>query len=317
MATILAVLSSMGIVLGVEVELLVTSGIVLGWLLLLHILVLGGLAILTLFVGNFAGVFTLALLVKETTRLEELFNQVTGGVTTILAVLSRMRIMFRVEVKLLVASRIVLGGLLLLDILVLGGLAILTLFVGNFAGVFALALLIKETTRFQEFLEQVTGGVASIFAVLSRMRIMFRVEVELLVTSGVILGWLLLLDILILGGLAVLALFVGDFAGVLALALLVKETTRLQVLFDEITGGVAAIFAVLSSMGIMLGVEVELLVTSGIVLGWLLLLGILILGRLAVLALFVGDFTSIFAFALLVKETARLDEVAHAVSMRR
>jgi len=69
--------------------------------------------------------------------------------------------------------------------------------------------------------------VAPVLAVLSGIRVMLGVEVKLLVTSGVVLGWLLLLSLLVLGWFPILARLVGDFPGILAFALLIKEPTRL------------------------------------------------------------------------------------------
>jgi len=157
---------------------------------------------------------------------------------------------------------------------------------------------------------------AAILTVASGIRVMLGVEIELLLASGLVLGGLLLLDVLVLGRFTVFTFFICNLFVGLSFALFVKETAGLQVRFNQVAsvGGMrrrsttatgATILAVASGIRVMLGVEIELLLASGLVLGGLLLLSILVLGWFAVFAIFIGDFLAL-AFASLVKETAGL-----------
>jgi len=241
-----------------------------------------------------------------------------------------------VEIELFVALGIVLGGLfaLLGDVLVLGWFPVFAIFVSVLVRGFAFALA-KETARLEVFVRELpnasgraaamtmSAAGATVLTAASRIGVPFRMEIELVMTLGIVLGWLLALlgDVLVLGRLAVFAIFVGVLVGGFALALAEKPTS-LEIVLEQLsdtrrrtstvavaTAG-APILAATASIGVPFRVEVELFMALGIVLGWLLaLLGdILVLGWLAVFAILVHEFVGSFALAFS-KETASLDEL--------
>jgi len=69
---------------------------------------------------------------------------------------------------------------------------------------------------------------ATILAVTSSIGVVFRMEIELLVTARFVLGWLLLLGILVLGWFTILAIFVGDFLFALTLSSLVEQGSSFE-----------------------------------------------------------------------------------------